>query len=391
MAAGCQKNEVAKEKNKTEITLWHYWDMKSSVNCLKDAVDAYNESQDDTSVVLKYITDEDFKKQLALSMAEGTMPDIAMVDSADFLFFNSMREFVDITDQIDNLQSYSENALACCKVDGRIRGLPVGLNCTALFYNKNMLEEKGCQVPNTWEEFYDTASKFSDDSSYGIAISALRSEESLYQFLPLFWSMGGDVRHLDSPESAKAFYYIRELVQSGAMSQESANLTMGDVIHQFAKENVAMAFAAPADVSRIRSENKIIEFDVTYLPADNEGNRISVTGGEVLGVTKGEHEQESIDFLRYLSEQTSDASFMDKLGFLAPREEIINQQFKGDSVRSKFADIYETARPRELSENWPRISVVVSAAMGETVTTTRSIEEILNEASVQISEIVEEE
>ena len=390
VTAGCHTEEAAEEKEKTELTIWHYWDVEDSVNYLEDVAADYNRSQDSVEVVLRYIPDEDFKKQLALSMAEDNMPDIAMVDSSDFLFFNSMREFVDLTDRISDLESYSQNALAPCSVDGRIRGLPMGLNCTALFYNKKMLEQKGADVPKTWEEFYETASKFSDDSAYGVAISALRSEESLYQFLPLFWSMGGDVRQINSSESIKAFEYIRSLVKSNAMSPESINLTMGDVMHQFVKGNIAMAFAAPADVSRIRCENKNLDFDVTYLPADSQGNSVSVLGGEVMGVTKGKCEDEAVDFLKYISSKETMVSYMDKLGFLAPREDIMNQQFQSDPVRRKFLDIYKTAKPRELSEDWPRISIVISTAMGEVVTSERPVEDILNEAKFKIDEIVRE-
>ena len=391
VTAGCHKEEMEEEKEKTELTVWHYWDVEDSVNYLEDVAADYNQSQDTVEVVLKYIPDEDFKKQLALCMAEDNMPDIAMVDSSDFLFFNSMREFADLTDRISDLGLYSQDALASCRVDGRIRGLPVGLNCTALFYNKKMLEEKGAEVPKTWEEFYETASMFSDDSVYGVAISALRSEESLYQFLPLFWSMGGDVRQIDSSGSMKAFEYIRSLVKSKAMSPESISLTMGDVMHQFVKGNIAMAFAAPADVSRIRCENKNLDFDVTYIPSDSQGNRVSVLGGEVMGVTKGESEDEAVDFLKYLSGKETMVSYMDKLGYLAPREDIMNQQFKSDPVRRKFLDIYKTAKPRELSEDWPRISIVISTAMGDAVTSERPIEDILYEAALKIDEIVGEE
>lgn len=68
------------------VTLWHYWDIPACQQTLSKLVKTFNASQDRITVEIKYVPDEDFKKQLALSMADGTMPDIAVVDSSDFRF-----------------------------------------------------------------------------------------------------------------------------------------------------------------------------------------------------------------------------------------------------------------------------------------------------------------
>lgn len=40
-------------------------------------------------------------------MSEGTMPDIALVDSSDFQFLHQMKPFADLTDEISELKEYS--------------------------------------------------------------------------------------------------------------------------------------------------------------------------------------------------------------------------------------------------------------------------------------------
>lgn len=133
-------------KKKKQIELWHYWDIPGNQQHLEELVDQFNQSQDEIEVKVSYIPDEDFKKQLALSMAEEKMPDIALVDSSDFQFLHQMKPFADLTDEIPELREYSEKALAPCSVNGRIYGQPFGVNCTAMFYNKKILEKAGCKV-----------------------------------------------------------------------------------------------------------------------------------------------------------------------------------------------------------------------------------------------------
>lgn len=180
---GCGKEEEIKQSKKQQIELWYYWDMAYQQKVLGDLIDEFNHSQDEIEVTTRYIPDADFKKELALSMYEGTMPDIALVDSADFQFFQHTQPFADLTDEIEGLADYLPEALAPCEEEGRIKGLPFGVNCVALFYNEEMLAKRGLNPPATWQAFYDTAKALTADGVYGYAQPALESEESMYSFL----------------------------------------------------------------------------------------------------------------------------------------------------------------------------------------------------------------
>ena len=245
---GCRKAEEIKQSKKQEIELWYYWDMDYQQKIMGQLIDDYNQSQDKVEVTTRYIPDADFKKELALSMNEGTMPDIALVDSADFQFFQHTQPFVELTDEIEGLKDYLPEALAPCQEDDRIMGLPFGINCVALFYNEEMLTERGIDPPATWQEFYDAAKELTKDGVYGYAQPALESEESMYSFLPVLWSMGGDVDCLNSQESAYAFQLFRGLTQDGAVSRQSISLTHKDLAQQFAKGNIAMMIGTPMQV-----------------------------------------------------------------------------------------------------------------------------------------------
>ena len=96
------------------------------------------------------------------------------------------------------------------------------MNCVALFYNEEMLAKRGLNPPATWQEFYDTAKALTADGVYGYAQPALESEESMYSFLPVLWSMGGDVDCLNSRKSAYAFQLFRDLTEDGVVSRRAS-------------------------------------------------------------------------------------------------------------------------------------------------------------------------
>ncbi len=384
---GCKKEEKAEAEKKREIVLWHYWDLPQQRRTLEDLVYDFNHSQESIRVKTRYIPDADFKKELALGMADNKTPDIALVDSVDFRYFNSMQPFVDLTDEIGELGQYLPAAVQPCTVGGRVLGLPSGLNCTGLFYNAALFEAAGLSVPGTWEEFYEAARILTTDDICGYAQIALQGEESLYAFLPILWSMGGDVDAIDSPESRQAFELLGTMARSGYLGKESISLTGSDLAGQFADGKVAMMFNGIMMADYIREQNNALDFGVTYLPADKD--RVSVVGGEIFGVMSGDNEAASIEFLKYISEKDRLASYIDGLGLLAPRQDIMDGQFADDVLMRQCVDIFQTARMREISVEWPRVSAVAADAVDEVIVGGRSVDEILKEAAGAIRDIRE--
>ena len=53
-----------------------------------------------------------------------------------------------------------------------VYGLPYACNTIALFYNVDMLEEAGVEVPTTWEELVDAAEKLTTEEHTGLLSAA---------------------------------------------------------------------------------------------------------------------------------------------------------------------------------------------------------------------------
>ena len=383
--AGCRKKEETKAKEKETIELWHYWDIPDNQRHLEELVEQFNKMQEDIKIEVSYIPDEDFKKQLALAMSEEKMPDIALVDSSDFQFLHQMKPFADLTDEIPELREYSEKALAPCSVNGRIYGQPFGVNCTAMFYNKKILEKAGCKVPENWEEFKEVAEMVSDKTIKGFAITALQTEESMYEFLPILWSMGGDIHSINTATGQQAFLFLKEMEQEGSLSLQSISLTMGDLTNQFIKGKIAMMFNSSMAIDSIREGNPDLEFGVAAIPCGNP--QVTVAGGEILAVADNENKEYAIQFLKFLADKKRMKEYIDEFGFLAPRQEIMQQQFENDKEKGTFIDLYQNARTREISRNWPQISLTLSDTLREILVNENDSQTILDKSAEKIESI----
>lgn len=385
---GCTKKETAKVQKKETVTMWCYWDIEHNRQELANLIDSFNESQEKIEVTVQYIPDEDFKKELALSLANGTEPDIALVDSSDFRFFNYAKRFVELTDAIPELSEYLPVAMEPCTEGKQIYGMPFGVDCTALFYNEAMLEAAGVEVPATWAAFTGAAKKLTASGHYGFGISAVQSEEAIFSILPIMWSKGGNVDTLDTNGGADTFEMINELAQAGAISRQCVSMTFRDIARQFADEKLAMMINTSMNVEAIREENPNLNFDVTYLPTD--GEKVSVVGGEIFGVTEGEQQEAAIQFLKYIADPERMASYIDDFGFLAAREDVMQNQYQDDEMLRTFFDIFQVARSRDFTQQWPQISNIVAQTLEESIMNERNQQEVLTEAAQKIRTIQKE-
>ena len=174
------------------------------------------------------------------------------------------------------LLCYYEGPVASCTYDGKLYGVPFGVNCLALFYNEDLLNEAGLEVPTTWSELQSAAEQLSDGTRYGFAFSSLQNEEGTFNFMPYVWSDGADYTNFNSDEGVAALTFAQELVSSGAMSKECINWTQGDVMNQFISGNVAMMVNGCWQIPTMRSEVPDMNWGVSLIPMADDGQYAAV-------------------------------------------------------------------------------------------------------------------
>lgn len=350
-----------------EVELWYYWETEGHQIALQGAIDDYNASQSDYSVVAKYVPFADFKKQLSIGAVASELPDMVIIDSPDHASYASMGIFADLTDKVD-VSAYYEGPVASCTYDGKLYGVPFGVNCLALFYNEDMLNDAGLDVPTTWSELQSAAAALSDGTRYGFAFSSLQNEEGTFNFMPYVWSAGADYTNFNSDEGVEALTFAQELISSGAMSKECINWTQGDVMNQFISGNVAMMVNGCWQIPTMRSEVPDMNWGVSLIPMADNGAYASTIGGENFAVVEGGNVDGAISFLNYMMDETVMTDLLASFGYIAGIDAIAQNQFNGDEDYLKFVEQMSYAKARGPHENWPSISDAISLAFNQVMT-----------------------
>lgn len=383
------EQETTEEEKTEEVEIWYYWETEGHQVALNKIIDEYNKSQDEYEVESKYVPFADFKKQLSIGASADELPDMVIIDSPDHASYAAMGIFADLTDKFD-VSGYYEAPVSSCTLDDTLYGVPFGCNCLGLYYNEEMLNEAGVEVPETWDDLKSAAAALSQGDVTGFAICSVQNEEGTFGFMPFVWSTGEAYETINSEGGIRALTLFKDLTESGAMSKECINWTQSDVMNQFISGNVAMMINGPWQIPTMEEEAPDLNWKVTLIPKDQEYS--SDIGGENYAVISGGNEDGAVAFLEYATSEESVKYLMSAFGYIAAQEDIAATQFTGEDNEAYkvFTEQLAYAKARGPHESWPDISDAISLAFNKSITGDATPEDAAKEAQTTIDGVLGE-
>ncbi|MET9154766.1 ABC transporter substrate-binding protein [Streptomyces griseoflavus] len=275
---GCAQQrdgDVYTVMNSSTDETYHRWDAEAMARCGERlGVTVEQQSVPASQVMTK-----------ALRMASSkSLPDIVQFDASEMPTFAEAGGLVDLRALGLETDGVPEGIVDFGSYEGTYYGAARSVNTLALFYNKDILDAAGVEVPTTWDELRRTAKKLTQGKRYGLALSAGGAEDGVFQFTPFMWSNGGDERDLDSPEVVEALDYWKALLQDGSLSKSTVNWTQADVNDQFMAGNAAMMINGPWQVETLNSKESL-HWEIARIPVPEPGaHSVGPLGGAVLTV-----------------------------------------------------------------------------------------------------------
>lgn len=137
-----------------DVTTVNFWGW---VPGLEDLVDQYNESHDDIEVTFHRMTGDDGQKVEA-AVDAGAGPDLVQLSTHNLPDYVISGRVQDITEYVaDEESKYTPASWASVSLDGKVYGLPQGIGPAATMYRTDIFAEHGLEMPETWDEYLETA------------------------------------------------------------------------------------------------------------------------------------------------------------------------------------------------------------------------------------------
>ncbi|KXF76594.1 ABC transporter substrate-binding protein [Paramesorhizobium deserti] len=358
--------------------------------------DEFEKEHPDIKLNLKTVQFRDMVNDLARAMATGEGPDVTYIDNPEVALFASRGLLLDLTPMIEESKIIKKEdifpgPLASVTWDDKIYGIPRGANTIALYYNADMFKAKGLdpdKPPRTWDELYDAAKKLTDPAKnvYGLAFSAVATEEGTFQFLPWLQMTGGDYNKVDTDGGVKVLEFWGKLIDEKLASPDTLIRSQYDSTATFNAGNAAMAISGPWEMPRMAREAKF-EYRAALLPIPQEGAaRASALGeGDNVILANSKHPKEAFVLIEWLYSKMPEV--WNRFGFLpASKVKVDNPQWP--EIYAVFEESMKYARNRGPHPEWPKISKAVYTAIQSSLTHRSEPKAALGAAQKQIDGVL---
>lgn len=339
----------------------------------------------------------DMVNDLARAIATGDAPDVTYIDNPEVPLFASrgllldLKPFIDGSEVIDPEDIYP-GPLSAVSYEGGIYGIPRGSNTIALYYNADLFREAGLDPddpPETWDELYEAARALTDPERnvYGLAFSAVGSEEGTFQFLPWLQMAGGDYDRLDGEAGVRALEFWKRLLDERLASPDTLIRSQWDSTGTFNTGNAAMAISGPWELPRM-SEEADFDYRAALLPVPEEGAERASALGEGVNVVLANTDapEAAYDFVEFLYEQMP--RVWNEFGYL-PAAEVEVTDPENEAIYRVFEESMRYARNRGPHPEWPQISQAIQAAIQTTLTGQASAEDALATAQGKVDAVLQ--
>ncbi|MDQ6594939.1 extracellular solute-binding protein [Bacillus salipaludis] len=340
--AGCSSTSSSEESSadgKKVIKFMHLWPEGSSnaqFSIVKDIIGDYEKEHKDIKIETEILNPDQYREKLKVLASSNELPDIGMTWSDGFIKpyvdGGMLAPLDDVVDQNPDLKdAFIPGVKESYAVDGKTYGLPLELNISYVFYNKEIFKKYNLEVPKTFEEYKNVVKTLADHGVIPATVGAKDGWPASFWFMYLADRIGGptiltDVIHgkakMDDPAIIKAAQEVQNLVDMGGFEKGASALSNDDAKGFFMNEKAAMFLTATWELPNYTTspdvkkefKNKIGYFKFPVYEGGKGTDINSYVGGPGVGLFVAKDskvQKEAKDFVGYFVKKWGEKSVTD--------------------------------------------------------------------------------
>ena len=340
-----------------EIT-WMFWDdLDATTDAIslgfKDVIERFNADYEGQYHVTPITTNlEEYYTALNAKVDAGETPDVFIVSPGPNLdvyvkpgVAAPLDEYLEADGWKDTFAGYA--VFAQQTYDGQIYAIPLNTAAACVFYNKEMFEDAGAEVPTTFDELLDTCQKLQDAGYTPITISAGTAWCLSMLAGYLCDREGVDLQALaDGTESwnnEKTIDAGEKLLELSQYFQETAASDSNDVATAgLYDEEAAILIQGSWAIGQMNGANPEIEdkigvFQFPAIEGGNDPNRIIAKSDSLAMSSTTEHPEAAIALMKYFTDDTAQR-YTAEVGGKIP---VTNVEYDASVAPAQLADVME--------------------------------------------------
>jgi sn-glycerol 3-phosphate transport system substrate-binding protein len=403
---GCQPSGPVREDGRVVVSFWYaYGDLVRKV--LLDLVARFNASQ--SRVVVKAVHQGDYFEALAklrTAMAAGRAPALSHVvlEVLPYLARAGVLEPLDGYEGagslafVPSLGQRGSFAAPSGAAPSPLFGIPFNRSTPIVFANGRLLEQERVEIPRTWEELAEAASRLTRRDDEGVARWGFEVPISWWYWVAMVGQAGGRVVEPDGRVSLggrageDALRFWQRLVEVDRVMRPPPGRdyqAWQSTNESFLRERVAMMWSSTAYVRYLEGTAR---FPVVAAPLPRRVRASVPTGGTMFVLMRAAPEEEkrgAWEFVRWMCEDEQTITWSTRTGYM-PVTTTAVERLSGSGWYTRHPNDRVAYDQLAAVEPWPwapdlfRVERdVVEPRLEEAVLTGRDAGEIMAEARAE--------
>lgn len=379
---------------------------------IKSVIDEFTSKTGIEIILDEYAQDEFMNKRLVdLSSGAGSF-DIVMMDSiakqaAQAGWIENLTPWFERGDLVDreayDLADLSPSFTSSVTIDGNLYAIPVSGEKQVLFYRKDIFEEKGLKVPETFDELYETAKILKEEYSAGILVRGQKIH-TVSNATGVIWSYGGQIA--DSSEYNSAVFNSPEGVQGADMFTSLArefgppgigNYTWYECVSDFQQGKAPMFLDMSVFMSQFEDKEKsLVAGKVGYapMPAGPAGSKPTGGAWSISMSSASKKKEAAFLFMTWITSPEVSQTLALESG-LAARASALNAPGLSEKYPADWLAAFQHGLAAEVPEltTFPMISRneeyldTIGSAFNSLILEKQDVKTVLDEAAVKVTEL----
>lgn len=141
------------------ISFMHLWPAGSSAQhnrIVENIISEFQEENPGVTIDVDVLSNDQYKETMTVLASSRQLPDVGLTWAAGYMTpFVDGNMFTSLNDVLDGglRDEFIPGTVEAYSVEETAYGLPLELNIAPIYYNTNIFEEHGLEVPETYEEF----------------------------------------------------------------------------------------------------------------------------------------------------------------------------------------------------------------------------------------------
>jgi len=286
---------------------------------------------------------------------------------------------------------------------GKVYAMPFFGNAQMFFYRKDLFSQYGLnRAPKTWDEAYSVMKKITDAGNgiYGYVLRGQQGNPVVAQFMPVFWSFGGQMFsedkskvQINTPEALTALNFFIKLKDVSPPGAESFNAQQLATYMLQGKAGSTINWPAFVPTFEDPKQSKVVG-KIGYSPIPSG----TVTGSSEIGhwlvaIPAGaKHKELAFDFIHWATSAKKQKEYALTMGTPPTRMSVFTDPELTQKPKFKYflvlKDCIANSTPRPRISNWNEVENTFGIYLSKAVAGEISPKEALAQSQVEVEKLM---